>query len=125
MSIEDEFSELQRLLAQKDLITEPRKGSGSGFVELLLAKRKNIKYKMYQERGHSTPHIHIDYGRMNHVASYSVETGERMEGNLPKKYDTDVSNWLSTNKEKLVEIWKSLQSGGEPSAIIGELQGDV
>lgn len=125
MSLEDEFSELQRLLAQKDLITEPRKGSGSGFIELLLAKRKNIKYKMYQERGHSMPHIHIDYGHMSHVASYSVETGERLEGNLPKKYDTDVSSWLSTNKEKLVEIWKSLQDGGEPSAIIGELQGDV
>jgi hypothetical protein len=109
VSLEDEFSELQRLLAQKDLITEPRKGSGSGFIELLLAKRKNIKYKMYQERGHIMPHIHIDYGRTIHVASYSVETGERLEGNLPKKYDIDVSNWLSTNKEKLVEIWKSFQ----------------
>lgn len=125
MSLEDEFSELQRLLAQKDLITEQRKGSGSEFIELLLARRKKLKYRMYQERGHSIPHIHIDYGHMNHVASYSVETGERLEGNLPTKYDKDVSSWLSTNKEKLVEIWESLQDGGEPSAIIGELQGGV
>lgn len=125
MSLEDEVSELQRLLAQKDLITEPRKGSGSGLIELLLAKRKNIKYKMYQERGHSMPHIHINYGHMNHAASYSVETGERLEGNLHKSYDIDVSSWLSTNRERLVEIWRSLQDCGEPSAIIGELQGDV
>lgn len=125
MSLEDEFSELQRLLAQKDLITEPRKSSGSGFIELLLAKRKNIKYKMYQERGHSMPHIHIDYGRINHIASYSVETGERLEGNLPKKYDSDISSWLSTNREKLVKLWQLLQDAGETSAIIGELQGDV
>lgn len=125
MALEEEFSELQRLLAQRDLITEPRKSSSSGFIELLLAKRKNIKYKMYQERGHSMPHIHIDYGRMNHAASYAIETGERLEGNLPKEYDSDVSSWLSRNQGKLIELWKSLQDGEDPSPLVGELQGDV
>lgn len=125
MALEEEFSELQRLFAQKDLITEPKKQHRSGFIELLLAKRKNIKYKMYQEHGHSMPHIHIDYGNMNHAASYAIESGERLEGNLPKKYDSDVSSWLSRNQEKLMEIWGVLQDGEDPKPLVGELQGDV
>ncbi|ATC86219.1 DUF4160 domain-containing protein [Pseudoalteromonas arctica] len=39
-----------------------------------------MKIKIYQEKGHHLPHIHIDYGRQQHAASYAIETGERIEG---------------------------------------------
>jgi hypothetical protein len=37
MSLDEEFKELQRLFAQKDDITQPRRPSKSDFMEILLA----------------------------------------------------------------------------------------
>lgn len=125
MSLEEEFEELQRLFAQKDLLTEPRRSSRSGFMEILLVKRKNMKIKIYQEKGHHLPHIHIDYGRQQHAASYAIETGERIEGDLSKKYDNDVSNWLEQNRDKVLEIWNSLQAGMPHEPLLAELAGDL
>lgn len=125
MSLEEEFDELQRLFAQKDLLTEPRKSSGSGFMEILLAKRKNMKIKIYQEKGHHLPHIHIDYGKQRHAASYAIESGERIEGDLSKKYDSDVSSWLDRNRDKVLEIWNALQVGTQHEPLLAELAGDV
>lgn len=125
MNLEEEFDELQRLFAQKDLLTEPRRPSRNGFMEILLVKRKNMKIKIYQEKGHHLPHIHIDYGRQQHAASYAIETGVRIEGSLPKKYDSDVSSWLERNRDKVLEIWNALQSGTQHEPLLSELAGDV
>ena len=125
MELGKEFDELQKLFAQKDLLTEPRTNSGSGFIELQLAKRKNIKVKIYQEIGHRMPRIHIDYGRMHHVASYTINSGERIKGSLPKKYDSDVYNWVARNKDKIIGVWEALQDGNDPKSLVAELPGDV
>ncbi|MCK8133285.1 MULTISPECIES: DUF4160 domain-containing protein [Pseudoalteromonas] len=84
-----------------------------------------MKIKIYQEKGHHLPHIHIDYGRQQHAASYAIETGERIEGNLPRKYDNDVSNWLEQNRDKVLEIWQSLQAGMPHEPLLAGLAGDV
>ncbi|MFG0731473.1 DUF4160 domain-containing protein [Photobacterium damselae] len=125
MQLDEEFSELQRLFAQKDMLTDRSPRSRSGFMEILLIKRKNMKLKIYQEKGHHLPHIHIDYGNQNHAASYAIETGERLEGTLPKKYDKDVLSWLEYNREKVLEIWQVLQVGEPHKSLISELVGDV
>lgn len=109
MNLDEEFYELQRLFAQKDLLTEKRRSSGGGFMEILLVKRQNMKIKIYQEKGHQLPHIHIDYGKQSHAASYAIQSGDRIEGDLPKKYDSDVSSWLGRNRDKILEIWNALQ----------------
>lgn len=124
MPLDKEISELQRLLAQKDLTSEPQKTGNRGFTDFLLAKRKNLKYKIYQEIGHTMPHIHIDYGNRNHVASYAIKTGKRLEGNLPKKYDSDISSWLLRNRDQLLKIWESLQAGNDLGDLTGKLEGD-
>jgi hypothetical protein len=125
MSLEEEFDELQRLFAQKDLLTEPRRSSRIGLIEILLVKRKNMKIKIYQEKGHHLPHIHIDYGKQQHAASYAIKTGERIEGNLSKKYDDDVSNWLERNRAKVLEIWNAMQAGSQHEKLLAELAGDM
>ncbi|EEV4272102.1 TPA: DUF4160 domain-containing protein, partial [Escherichia coli] len=51
MNLDEEFYELQKLFAQKDLLTEKRRSSGGGFMEILLVKRQNMKIKIYQEKG--------------------------------------------------------------------------
>ncbi|OHY99665.1 hypothetical protein BC443_08285 [Salinicola sp. MIT1003] len=83
-----------------------------------------MKIKIYQEKRHPLPHIHIDYGKQQHAASYSIESGERIEGSLPKKYDRDVSDWLVRNREKILMIWTSLQAGMPHEPLIIKLAGD-
>ncbi|MBA6340024.1 DUF4160 domain-containing protein [Colwellia sp. MB02u-10] len=121
MSLDKEFDDLQQLFAQKDLLTEPIRSAGSGFMEILLLKRKNMKIKIYQEKGHQLPHIHIDYGKKRHTASYSIDSGQRIKGELSKKYDSDVSNWLKRNRKKVLEVWDSLQVGMSHEHLLSEL----
>ncbi|EOR4055612.1 DUF4160 domain-containing protein [Escherichia coli] len=125
MNLDEEFYELQKLFAQKDLLTDKRRSSGGGFMEILLVKRQNMKIKIYQEKGHQLPHIHIDYGKQAHAASYAIQSGDRIEGDLPKKYDSDVSSWLGRNRDKILEIWNALQAGAPYEPLIAELTGGV
>ncbi|MBI4006834.1 MAG: DUF4160 domain-containing protein [Gammaproteobacteria bacterium] len=125
MNLESEIKELQRQLAQVDLVTESSTRSGSKLLELLLLKSKDIKVKMYQEQGHAMPHIHIDYGRQHHVASFSIEPPARLEGTLDRKYDKEVTKWVASHKHKLLEIWKTLQAGGETTSLVAELAGNA
>jgi hypothetical protein len=125
MSLGKEFDELQRLFAQKDLLSEARRGASNGFMGILLAKRKNMKIKVYQEKGHHLPHIHIDYGMQRHAASYSIASGTRLDGNLSKKYDSDVSSWLERNRDKVLEIWNMLEVGEPHDKLVATLAADA
>ncbi len=113
---------LQHRLAEIDLHTEPRH-SPPGFTEFLLLKLKDIKIKMYQERGHATPHIHIDYGKKNHAASFSVHNPSRINGALPSKYDKSITGWIIENNKMLIDIWGEAQAGGNPAYLIAQLSG--
>ncbi len=125
MRLEAELKQLQHQLAQVDLLTEPRAGTRGDVIELLLLKLKELKIKMYQEAGHQAPHVHVDYGRRNHVASYSVNERKRLAGTLDTKYDREVLDWIAKNRDKLLEAWRTMQSGKDPSGVIGELAGDA
>jgi hypothetical protein len=125
MSLKTELDELQRLFAQTDLLTEPRRSSNSSHMEILLVRRKNMRIKMYQEASHALPHIHIDYGNHHHTASYSIDSGLRIVGDLPAKYDGEVFSWLERNRSKLLEIWDSLQDGKQYEHLLSELSGDA
>lgn len=70
--------------------------------ERLVLKHENIKIRMYQETQHAKAHFHVDYGRNNHVATYAIDTGERIEGTLDRKYDKSVSTWAKANRENLI-----------------------
>ena len=91
---------------------------------LPLVTLQNVKIKIYQESGHKMPHIHIDYGRRKHVASFSIETGERIiKGTLSPKYDPDIRDWLSKHKDKVLTVLREMQAGRDPRSLIKELQG--
>jgi len=89
--------------------------------ERLVLKHENIKIKMYQEKQHARAHFHVDYGRNNHVATYAIDTGERIEGTLDRKYDKSVSAWATANRENLMAVWHALQSGSPESPFIQSL----
>jgi hypothetical protein len=87
---------LQQELALIDWCTEPRRQSSSDFG-FLLWKLKNIKLKMYQEKHHKKPHLHIDYGEQNHIASFAIEPPSRIiidgiKDSLPSKYNDSIIN---------------------------------
>lgn len=125
MELASDLEELQRQLAQVDLLTTHTRSSHDGYISLLLLKRGNLKFKMYQEPGHSLPHIHIDYGRQSHVATYCIDPPARLAGTLDGKYDRSITEWIVPRKEKLLKAWLLLQAGSDPIPLTLELAGDA
>jgi hypothetical protein len=125
MELEREVAELQRQLATLDLLTRPARRGRENDLELLLLKRGDLKVKMYQEPGHALPHIHIDYGRMNHVAAYSIDPVDRLAGTLDKKYEQTIAQWISVHKLELLDLWATVQSGRDASTLVVQLDGDA
>ena len=117
-----DLQKLQRDLAMVDLMN--RKAAPDGFMELLVLRKLPIKLKMYEERGHALPHLHVDYSRNSHVASYALGTAERIEGNLPRIYDRMVSAWIVSHRDALLAIWAGLQNGSDIKEFVLALDGD-
>ena len=120
--MEEQLRILQDRLATVDFLTQPRRISSDPAFELLLKKIQRLKLKMYNEQNHAMPHLHVDYGRDHHVASYTINPAKRLlKGALDTKYDKEIVGWITGNKEALLTIWSSLRSGGDPTVIIGDL----
>jgi hypothetical protein len=112
---------LQGVLAYTDVYIYLEDHPGRHY---LLARRNPLRIRMYQETQHARPHIHIDYGRERHVASYALDTGERLAGNLDHRYDRAISAWIAQSQARLFDIWGAIQCGINPEILIAELQGD-
>ncbi len=120
----DKSEELQKQMAELDL---PNSRSSNGPYFLVL-KLQNMKIKMYEEKHHQKPHIHIGYGVYEHAASFCIETGNRLIGNkkeLAKKYDKIIRNWISENKAELMTLWTVTQQGGNNETLIAALRSNT
>lgn len=116
-----DLASLQDDLASVDMLSKKPPNSRSALLEVLLKKHEQIKLKMYQEPGHARPHFHVDYGTQNHSASFAVDTGQRIEGTLPSKYDKSIAAWAETNRPHLFAAWNDLQSGSTGATFIQSL----
>jgi Domain of unknown function (DUF4160) len=88
MSLEEAAKRLQYDLGLIDLLNRPSRFGGEDYVELTVVRLASLKIKIYPEDGpHKEPHIHIDYGKTPHQASYAIRTGQRLAGNLNRKYE--------------------------------------
>lgn len=123
--LEAEAAELQRQMARVDLQTERSPRPAPDFIEFLVLKIKNLKIKIYQEPGHKTPHLHIDYAREHHIASYAIVDGQRLAGSLDSKYDRQIVAWISEHRDRLLDVWTAAQSGNDPHKLIADLAGDA
>jgi Domain of unknown function (DUF4160) len=124
MSFEKELAELQDAFAMVDLLMRPPRRGDSAVMKLLLKKLLAIKIRMDGNDNHKRPHVHVDYGKHHHVASYAIDTGERLVGNLNRKYDRAVQEWIAEHTPKLLEAWNQMQAGKCATAIACELRGD-
>ncbi len=72
----------------------------------VLSSFYGITIKMYfQQSEHNPPHIHAIYGE--YMGAININTGELIEGDLPKRALKLVQEWLTINKRELLNMWNT------------------
>lgn len=115
MELNESIELLHNRLALIDLMSKQSSRNG---LEFLILKKEKMKIKMYQEIGHSMPHVHIDFGELEHQASYSIKDEKRLVGDLPKKYEKELLSWIAENKSSLLTLWSEAQAGKPTDELI-------
>jgi hypothetical protein len=77
-----------------------------------------LEFRMEPDH-HGAPHIHINYEKKKHVASYRINDGLRVAGNLDNKYDKLVKYWIAKNQTTLQGIWTAMQEGNQKKYELG------
>jgi hypothetical protein len=122
MDLEKAAERLRYDLAMTEMLSAPS-GDGGTYIKFLVVQLLALKIKMYPENGpHKEPHIHIDYGREHHVASYAIRNGKRLAGDLDRKYDLDVRAWIKKHRDELMDIWTAAKAGGDPEHLLAALR---
>jgi Domain of unknown function (DUF4160) len=119
------LSALAKQLQSKLASAQPRVGDrrpSKGFNAYLLRKVERIKLKMYQEKGHACPHLHVDYGAEHHCASFAIDPPRRLSGKLPAREEATVLAWIASNKRNLLSAWKGFQDGEPNASLLAELR---
>jgi len=66
-------------------------------------------------RDHNPPHFHAIYGKKE--ASFSIDTLEIVEGELPKNITLLIVQWAFLNREKLRKNWEKVKHDRQPDKI--------
>ena len=65
-----------------------------------------IVIKMFfKPKEHEPSHLHALYG--DHVGIFDLQTMEMTEGDLPKKARELVTEWMRSNQDRLLEMWRT------------------
>jgi hypothetical protein len=75
-----------------------------------------IAIRMYL-RDYPPPHFHAVYGE--HEAFVAIETGEVIEGRLPRAAVRLVREWALARQHQLRENWRRARGGEQPEKIAG------
>jgi hypothetical protein len=75
-----------------------------------------IAIRMYI-RDHPPSHFHAVYGE--YEAFVAIETGEVIEGELPKAAVRLVKEWALARRDQLRENWRRARAGQQPERIPG------
>jgi Domain of unknown function (DUF4160) len=68
-------------------------------------------------RDHAPPHFHAIYGESE--ATVSIETAEVLEGRLPRRARTLVSEWAAAHRDELQHNWELARASQPLRAIAG------
>ncbi len=68
-------------------------------------------------RDHAPPHFHAIYGE--HEATVSIETVEILEGSLPRRAGSLVSDWAVAHRDELMQVWDLARAAQPLPAIAG------
>lgn len=59
----------------------------------------------FKPKEHEPSHLHALYGE--HVGIFDLKTMKMTEGDLPKKAQELVQEWMELNQDKLLDMWTS------------------
>jgi hypothetical protein len=122
------LKELQDALASRQFQDEieraSRRSRGIRHVPapIMVKQLRDIKIKLDGDKAHQRPHVHIDYGKNHHAASFAIDNGERLAGGLNRKYDRPAREWIARNREILLQAWDVIKEGGNAEEIVAELR---
>jgi hypothetical protein len=74
-----------------------------------------IRLYLIDNKHHHLPHIHAKYGEFE--ASISLEDGEILAGELPRKQLRLVQAWIELHHDELAADWELVVSGEQPYKI--------
>jgi hypothetical protein len=117
--LEEELVELQISLFLQNFFARPR---SRGIHCLSPRQMENIRVRL-DAKSHGRPHLHLDYGRQHRTATYAIDTGERLAGELDSRYDGRVANWIEDCRTLLLRAWNQLQDGQSVDGLVWELRG--
>jgi hypothetical protein len=63
----------------------------------------------FDNKQHHLPHIHVSYSGQEAV--FSIETGELIDGNLPRAKQKLVEAWIELRREDLMADWQLAING--------------
>jgi hypothetical protein len=97
-------------------------GQPTDYIRFLIAFVNALAFRMDADKRHQRPHIHIDYGSERRMASYAIDDGTRLAGDLERKYDRVVKAWIKRRKTLLLELWNTVQAGKDRMPILAKIQ---
>lgn len=65
----------------------------------------------FDDKRHHAPHVHAEYAE--YKAVLSIETGDILDGSLPKKQLKMVQAWIAIHEDDLLADWKLAIQGQE------------
>jgi hypothetical protein len=58
---------------------------------------------------HAPPHLHAEH--QNFLATFSIKTGQMIDGDFPPKQAAFVTAWTLLHQKELMDNWEALISG--------------
>ena len=75
-----------------------------------------IIIRMYfAPKEHNSPHIHVYYNDL--ASTFSLKTGEIVDGEIPNRQRKLVEAWIVIHKEDLMADWDLCMNGEQPFKI--------
>ncbi len=71
----------------------------------VISRFNGITIKMYlRQSEHNPPHVHAIYGEC--IGMFSILDGEMFEGDMPKRIQILVKEFIIYYKERLLQMWE-------------------
>ena len=61
----------------------------------------------FKPKEHEPSHLHALYGE--HVGIFDLETMQMTEGDLPRKAQSLIVEWMEQHQDELLDMWKTQQ----------------
>jgi hypothetical protein len=74
-----------------------------------------IRLYLLDNKNHNLPHFHAKYAE--YEASISIESGEMLAGELPRKQLRLVQAWVELHRDELLADWELALAGETPYKI--------